>query len=118
MIATEDISARGMVLKIRHGDTRINRGFTYGYMVLTIRAEGGDFYDVVFSTSKFGAFGFIPKTGHWVEVEGKVFPARPGGNPSIKWVSKLRHIEDPTLTPADRLMRRIRGEREDSAPLP
>jgi hypothetical protein len=78
-------------------------------MVLKMRAEDGSFYEVVFSTSKFNEFGFIPKSGHWVSVSGKLYPGRGGSLPSIKRVSELRHIEDPTLTPADRIMRRIRG---------
>ena len=104
----ENITVEGRVVETSHGESRINKGFIYGFMAITIDVKGKR-YSVSFSTKKFNEFGFIPKEGHWVRVTGKVFPAKGNYDPKIKYVSNLEHIEKPEPTLAEKLMEKMRS---------
>jgi len=102
-----DITVEGKVVDVSDGEYRINKGYTHGYLSMRVKVDH-KFYTASFSTNKFNKFGFIPKTGHWVRLTGKLFPGKDGYDPSIKWITKLEHIEEPTMTLADRLMAQMK----------
>lgn len=104
----KDITIEGKIVSVNDGETRINKGYTHGWMSLRVKV-GRSFYSVSFATRKFNTFGFIPKAGHWVRVTGKlILPKDDYYDPSIKHVSKLEHIEEPKPTLADQIMMRLK----------
>ena len=95
MSKSGEITIEGKIVQVRDGEKRISRSYTYGYMALRVQV-GFEYYSVLVDTSKLNKYGFLPKVGQWVHIEGRLFPSENGMyDPSIKWVSVLRHIEPP-----------------------
>ena len=89
------ITIEGKIVEIRDGEKKITRSYTYGYMSLRVQV-GFEYYSVLVNTSKLNQYGFLPRVGQWVRVKGRLFPSKNGFyDPSIKWVSELKHIERP-----------------------
>jgi hypothetical protein len=90
-----EISLDGKIVEIRGGERQISRTFTYGYMSLRILV-GWEYYSVLVDTSKLNKYGFLPKVGQWVHVEGTLSKNKNEFyDPSISRVSVLEHIENP-----------------------
>ena len=82
-------------MEIRNGERQISRTYTYGYMSLRILV-GWEYYSVLVDTSKLNKFGFLPKVGQWIHVEGVLSKnENEFYEPSISRVSVLEHIENP-----------------------
>lgn len=90
----QSVVVEGKIVSVTDGEKRMNKGFTYGYRSLRVKAWDG-FYSVLVDASKFNKFGFIPKEGQWIKVEGKLFQPKGDYDPSIKFVKSLVHIEPP-----------------------
>lgn len=91
-----EITIKGKIVEVRSGEKRISRGYTYGYISLRVQV-GFEYYSVLVNASKLNSYGFLPKVGQWVHIEGRLFPSEEGFyDPSIKWVSVLKHIEPPS----------------------
>ena len=85
----------GKIVEIRDGEKKIDRSYTYGYMSLRIQA-GNCYYSVLVNTAKLNAFGFLPKVGQWIRVEGLLTRSKDEMyDPSISHISTLKHIEPP-----------------------
>jgi hypothetical protein len=90
-----EISLDGKILEIRDGERLISRTFTYDYMSLRILV-GWEYYSVLVDTSKLNKYGFLPRVGQWVHVEGMLSKSKNEFyDPSISRVSVLEHIEKP-----------------------
>jgi len=87
------ISIKGQIVEVRDGERKISRTYTYGYRTLIIRTNQGQ-YSVLVNTKKINKYGFLPKVGQWIRVEGRL-SASYGGlyEGSIDYLSKLEHIE-------------------------
>ena len=95
MTSTGHTRIEGRIVEVRTGERKINRSYTYGYMSLRVLVES-EYYSVLVSTSKLNQYGFIPKVGQWIRVEGRL-----SGNqdefydPSLSHINLLEHIEPP-----------------------
>lgn len=77
------------------GEWQISRTYTYGYISLRILI-GWDYYSVLVDTSKLNKYGFLPKVGQWIHVEGILSKnENEFYDPSISRVTVLEHIENP-----------------------
>lgn len=84
---------RGRITAIRNGEKRISRGYTYGYMVLTVHTNEG-LYSILVSTAKIDTYGFLPRVGQTILAEGIRTPSRDGFHDySMSHLSMLEHIE-------------------------
>ena len=82
-------------MEIRNGERQISRTYTYGYMSLRILV-GWEYYSVLVDTSKLNKFGFLPKVGQWIHVEGVLSKnENEFYEPSISRISVFEHIENP-----------------------
>ncbi len=90
------ISIEGRIMAANtQGEKRISRNYTYGYMVLSVQV-GADLYSVLVSSSKINAYGFLPRIGQYVHVEGIRSPGRDGFHDySLSHLSTLEHVEPP-----------------------
>ena len=92
-----NISVEGKIVEVRDGSKKVSRSYTYGYRTLRIMV-GFEYYSVLVNTQKLSKYGFLPKVGQWVKVEGRLFPSSDGFyDASIKYVSVLKHIEPPEI---------------------
>ena len=85
----------GKIVEVRSGEKQIRRGYTYGYMSIRVLV-GYEYYSVLVDTSKLNQYGFLPRVGQYIRVEG--FLSRPKNgiyDPSITRVTALEHIEPP-----------------------
>lgn len=101
---SQDIVIEGKVVSARDGEKRMNKHFTYGYRTLRVKS-GSKFYSVLINTQKFNDYGFLPREGHWVRVEGKLYPDEDQFDPSIKSVKNLTHIEEPVV---EKILKQLR----------
>ncbi|MHA1490959.1 MAG: hypothetical protein ACTSRI_15095 [Promethearchaeota archaeon] len=89
------ITIEGKIVEVRGGEKRISRSYTYGYMSLRVMV-GFEYYSVLVNAARLNQYGFLPKVGHWIRVEGRL--SRSNNNfydASISHVSTLEHIEAP-----------------------
>ncbi|MFX1322428.1 MAG: hypothetical protein ACFFAQ_12385 [Promethearchaeota archaeon] len=57
---------------------------------------GFDYYSVLVNTSKLNQYGFVPKVGQWIRVEGRLSRNQDEFyDPSISHITLLEHIEPP-----------------------
>ena len=92
---SEEIIIEGKIVEVRDGAKQIRRGYTYGYMSIRVQVKF-EYYSVLINSSKLNKYGFLPKVGHWIRIKGRLFPSENNFyDPSIKWVSELKHIEPP-----------------------
>lgn len=92
---SNDRTLEGKIVEIRNGEKKMSRAYTYGYMSLRILV-GFEYYSVLVNSSKINKFGFLPKVGQWIRVQGRLFPSEDGlYDASIKYVLDLEHIEPP-----------------------
>lgn len=102
-MSQERITIEGKIVSISDDrEKKMNKGFTYGYQVLKVKTWDG-LYSVLLSTNNFNKYGFIPKEGHWIRVEGTL------SNDYDKSVSRLKsivHIEEPVV---ERLLKKLRS---------
>jgi hypothetical protein len=90
-----EITLEGKIVEVRGGERQISRTYTYGYISLRILV-GWDCYSVLVDTSKLNKYGFLPKVGQWIHVEGILSKnENEFYDPSISRVSVLKHIENP-----------------------
>ena len=83
----------GRIVEVRGGEKRISRGYTYGYMSLTVRV-GIEMYSVLVSSSKIDSYGFLPRVGYYIRAEGRRSPSNDGYHDfSMSHLSSLEHIE-------------------------
>jgi len=93
MSRTGKIIIRGYITAIRDGEKRISRGYTYGYMVLTVQTNSG-LYSVLVNSSKINSYGFLPRVGQYILAGGIRSPSRDGFHDySLSHLSTLEHIE-------------------------
>jgi hypothetical protein len=93
MAKTGKTIIQGQITMIHDGEKRITRGYTYGYMVLTIQTKAG-LYSVLVNTSKINAYGFLPRVGQYILAEGIVSSSNDGFHDySMSYLSALEHIE-------------------------
>ena len=84
---------RGQITAIRNGEKKISRGYTYGYMVLSVHTTEG-LYSILVSTSKLNSYGFLPRVGQHILAEGICTPSRDGFHDySMSHLSMLEHVE-------------------------
>jgi len=84
---------RGQITAIRNGEKRISRGYTYGYMVLSVHTTEG-LYSILVSTEKINSYGFLPRVGQHILAEGIRVPSRDGFHDySMSHLSMLEHID-------------------------
>ncbi len=84
---------RGYITAIHNGEKRISRGYTYGYMVLTVHNKDG-LYSMLVNSSKINSYGFLPRVGQYILAEGIRSPSRDGFHDySLSHLSTLEHIE-------------------------
>lgn len=84
---------KGRIIAIQHGEKQMSRSYTYGYMVLTVRTHS-ELYSVLVNSSKINSYGFLPRVGQAIMIEGIKAPARDGYHDySMSHVSNLEHIE-------------------------
>lgn len=105
MTLPQDITVEGKITSVRDGESRINQGFTYGYRVLEVMSNKRT-YSVLINTGKFNDYGFIPKEGFWVHIEGKLYESDEYMYPSIKRVKVLKHIEEPAT---EKILKKLRS---------
>ncbi len=90
-----EISIKGKIVEVRNGEKRMTRSYTYGYLSLRVLA-GSEYYSVLVNSSKINQYGFLPRVGQWIRVRGRLFPPQNDlYDPSIKWVSDIKHIDPP-----------------------
>ena len=95
MTKTGLTTIEGKIVEVRNGARKISRSYTYGYMSLRVLV-GFEYYSVLVSTAKINTFGFIPKIGQWIRVEGRL--SHSNGefyDASISHITTLEHIEAP-----------------------
>ena len=86
---------KGRITSVRSGEKKIRRGFTYGYMILSVQV-GADMYSVLVDTAKINKYGFLPRVGHFIKTEGLKAPSRDGIHDySLSHITYLEHIEIP-----------------------
>ena len=57
---------------------------------------GFEYYSVLVNTSKLKQYGFIPKVGQWIRVEGRLSRERDEFyDPSLSHIILLEHFEPP-----------------------
>ncbi|TFG02410.1 MAG: hypothetical protein EU542_05035 [Promethearchaeota archaeon] len=84
---------KGQITAIRDGEKRISRGYTYGYMVLSVQTSEG-LYSILVSSAKINRYGFLPRVGQYILAEGIRSPSRDGFHDySMSHLSMLEHIE-------------------------
>lgn len=84
---------RGQITAIRNGEKKISRGYTYGYMILSVQTDNG-LYSILVSVAKINSYGFLPRVGQYVLAEGIRTPSRDGFHDySMSHLSMLEHIE-------------------------
>lgn len=84
---------RGQITAIRNGEKRISRGYTYGYMVLSVHTTEG-LYSILVSTDKINRYGFLPRVGQYILAEGIISPSRDGFHDySMSHLSMLEHVK-------------------------
>jgi hypothetical protein len=87
------IEIKGKIISVRSGEKNIRRGYTYGYMILSVQVDG-DMYSVLVDTSKINKYGFLPRVGQYIKTEGLKAPSRDGIHDySLSHISYLEHIE-------------------------
>ncbi len=83
----------GQIVEIRDGQKKMTRTYTYGYRTLRVFA-GVEYYSVLVNTARMNEFGFLPREGQWVRIEGRLSPALNDlYDRSIDCVSELTHID-------------------------
>ena len=86
----------GRIVEVRTGERKISRSYTYGYMSVRFLV-GFEYYSVLVNTSKLNQYGFIPKVGQWIRVEGRLSRSQNElYDPSLSHITLLEHIEPPT----------------------
>ena len=53
---------KGRIIAIRSGEKQVRRGYTYGYMIISVQVEA-DTYSVLVDTSKINKYGFYQELG-------------------------------------------------------
>ena len=95
MTSTGLTKIEGRIVEVRNGERKISRTYTYGYMSLRVLV-GFEYYSVLVNTSKLNQYGFIPKVGQWVRVEGRLSRNQDEFyDASISHITLLEHIEPP-----------------------
>jgi len=90
-----EITVEGKIVEVRNGEKKMSRSYTYGYLSLRVLV-GNEYFSVLLNSSKVNKYGFLPRTGQWIRVKGRLFPSEDGFyDQSIKWVSELTHIDPP-----------------------
>ena len=90
MVNIKSIIIEGKIVAIEH---EVGRNYGYRYMLLRVRSNG-DLYSILFDTKNINKIGYLPRVGHRIHVEGKLYPPNYYSLiPSIKYVSVLKHIE-------------------------
>lgn len=85
----------GKIVEIRNGARKISRSYTYGYMSLRVMV-GFEYYSVLVSSSNIDKFGFLPKVGQWIRVEGRYSGSQDDFyDASLTHITYLEHIEPP-----------------------
>lgn len=102
-MSQDRITIEGKIVSIGDDrEKRMNKGFTYGYQALKVKTRDG-IYSVLLSTNNFNKYGFIPKEGHWIRVEGTL------SNEYEKSISRLKsivHVEPPIV---EQLLKKLRS---------
>ncbi|MEJ2295357.1 MAG: hypothetical protein P8Y23_11410 [Candidatus Lokiarchaeota archaeon] len=84
---------RGQITAIKNGEKRISRGYTYGYMILSVQTDHG-LYSILVSVAKIDSYGFLPRVGQYILAEGIRTSSRDGFHDySMSHLSLLEHIE-------------------------
>jgi hypothetical protein len=84
---------RGQITAIRNGEKKISRGYTYGYMILSVQTDNA-LYSILVSAAKINSYGFLPRVGQYILAEGIRTPSRDGFHDySMSHLSMLEHIE-------------------------
>ena len=95
MTSTGLTRIEGRIVEVRNGERKISRTYTYGYMSLRVLV-GFEYYSVLVNTSKLNQYGFIPKVGQWVRVEGRLSQNQDEFyDASISHLTLFEHIEPP-----------------------
>ena len=95
MTSTGITRIEGRIVEIRDGERKITRSYTYGYMSLRVLV-GFEYYSVLVSTSKLNQYGFLPKVGQWIRVEGRLSRNQNEFyDASLSHVTLFEHIEPP-----------------------
>jgi len=95
MTSTGITRIEGRIVEIRSGERKITRSYTYGYISLRVLV-GFEYYSVLVNTSKFNQYGFLPKVGQWIRVEGRLSSNQNEFyDASLSHVTLLEHIEPP-----------------------
>lgn len=95
MTSTGSTRIEGRIVEIRGGERKISRSYTYGYMSLRVLV-GFEYYSVLVNTSKLNQYGFLPKVGQWIRVEGRLSRNQDEFyDTSLSHVTLFEHIEPP-----------------------
>ena len=87
------ITITGQITSIRHGEKRMSRSFTYGYMVLSVLV-GSEMYSILVDTSRINEYGFLPRVGQTITAVGIKTPSKDGIHDySMSHLSELIHTE-------------------------
>ncbi|MHA1915195.1 MAG: hypothetical protein ACW990_19890 [Promethearchaeota archaeon] len=85
----------GKIVEVRNGARKITRSYTYGYMSLRVLV-GFEYYSVLVNTAKINTYGFIPRVGQWIRVEGRLSSSQDDFyDASLSHITTLEHIEPP-----------------------
>lgn len=89
------IAIEGKIVEVRDGEKKVSRAYTYGYRTLRVQV-GAEYYSVLVNAAKINQYGFLPREGQWIRIEGRLSPAiNDLYDQSIDNVSLLQHIEPP-----------------------
>jgi len=95
MTSTGLTRIEGRIVEVRDGARKITRSYTYGYMSLRVLV-GFEYYSVLVNTSKLNQYGFIPKVGQWIRVEGRLSRNQDEFyDASLSHITLFEHIEPP-----------------------
>jgi len=95
MTSTGITRIEGRIVEIRNGERKITRSYTYGYLSLRVLV-GFEYYSVLVNTSRLNQYGFLPKVGQWIRVEGRLSRNQNEFyDASLSHVTLFEHIEPP-----------------------
>jgi hypothetical protein len=90
-----EIKLKGKIVEVISGSKKLSSRNAYNYLSIRLMVDN-EFYSVLYNYNNINKFGYIPKIGHWIKVKGILVKNKDTiYDKSIKWVSELKHIENP-----------------------
>ena len=95
MTSTGLTRIEGRIVEIRDGERKISRSYIYRYMSKRVLV-GFEYYSVLVNASKLNQYGFLPKVGQWIRVEGRLSRNQDEFyDASLSHITLFEHIETP-----------------------